>query len=76
MVISVGLLKTLTFAFVGQLIPASVFIPLQTEKYYDLCGSLGIRKRAPADMVAWFEHRSEHASSKTTTKQSKSLRAL
>ncbi|MCO5598557.1 hypothetical protein L7F22_052654 [Adiantum nelumboides] len=41
MTISVGLLKTLAFAFVGQLIPASVFIPLQTEKYYDLCGSLG-----------------------------------
>lgn len=41
MSIGVGLLKTIAFASLGQLIPASVFIPLQTERYYDLCGSLG-----------------------------------
>lgn len=35
------LTTTLAFALLGQLLPALVFVPLKTEKYYDLCGSLG-----------------------------------
>lgn len=33
--------KTLAFAIAGQLLPACFFVPLATEKYYDLCGTLG-----------------------------------
>ena len=35
------LLPTLAFIYAGQAVAASVFVPLKTEKFYDLCGSLG-----------------------------------
>ncbi|PWN93882.1 DUF1295-domain-containing protein [Acaromyces ingoldii] len=35
------LLPVLGFVYAGQALAAAVFVPLKTEKYYDLCGSLG-----------------------------------
>lgn len=35
------LLQTFAFIFAGQAAAASIFVPLKTEKFYDLCGSLG-----------------------------------
>lgn len=35
------LVQTIAFIFAGQAAAASIFVPLKTEKFYDLCGSLG-----------------------------------
>ena len=35
------LIPALTSAYGFQALAAALFVPLQTEKYYDLCGSLG-----------------------------------
>lgn len=35
------MIPTLAFIYAGQALAATVFVPLKTEKFYDLCGSLG-----------------------------------
>lgn len=35
------LLPVLGFVYAGQALAAAVFVPMKTERYYDLCGSLG-----------------------------------
>lgn len=46
------LAQTLAVVAGGQALAALVFVPLQTEKFYDLCGSLGFLSATAASLIA------------------------